>query len=68
MVGLDNLHSTEMEVVYIEAALYHGGELLVREKYSTEVHTTTYPRWNQWLVFDISVKDLPKVRTRVRVR
>ncbi len=60
MVGLDNLWSSESEVIYLEAGLYHGGELLGSTKFSREVLSCTYPRWNQWLVFDISVKNLPK--------
>ncbi len=44
----------------MEAGLYHGGELLGSTKFSSETLSCTYPRWNQWLVFDISVKNLPK--------
>ena len=61
VVGLDNFRNSDVEVVYIEAGIYHGGELLVGEKFTSEVTSTTYPRWNQWLVFDIAVKNLPKV-------
>lgn len=64
MVGLDNFRNSDVEVVYIEAGIYHGGELLVGEKFTSEVTSTTYPRWNQWLVFDIAVKNLPKVEAR----
>ena len=63
VVGLDNFRSPEVEVVYVEAGIYHGGELLVGDKFTSEVPSTTYPRWNQWLVFDIPVKNLPKVGT-----
>lgn len=66
MVGLDNFRSPDVEVVYIEAGIYHGGELLVGEKSTSEVSSTTYPRWNQWLVFDIAVKNLPKVGKLLR--
>ena len=61
VVGLDNLRTPEAEVVYIEAGIFHGGELLVQERFTQEVAASTYPRWNQWLVFDIAVKNLPKV-------
>ena len=61
VVGLDNFRNSDVEVVYIEAGIYDGGELLVGEKFTSEVTSTTYPRWNQWLVFDITVKNLPKV-------
>ena len=61
MVGLDNLWScADCEVVYVEAGIYHGGELLGITKFSSEVLSCTYPRWNQWLVFDTTVKNLPK--------
>ena len=60
MVGLDNLRCPDIEVVYVEAGLYHGGEILGIEHFSTEVTASTYPRWNQWLTFDVAVKSLPK--------
>ncbi len=60
VVGLDNLWSSDSEVIYVEAGLYHGGELLGTSKFSSEALSCTYPRWNQWVVFDISVKNLPK--------
>ena len=60
VVGLDNLRNKDCEVIYIEAGIYHGGEVLGFEKFTSEVAWTSYPRWNQWLVFDIVVKNLPK--------
>ena len=50
-----------MDVVYVEAGVYHGGELLGSAKSTTESFPTAYPRWNQWLTFDMAVKMLPKV-------
>lgn len=52
--------SPECEVIYVEACIYHGGEPLGDTKFTSEVAVTTYPRWNQWLVFDIPIKCLPK--------
>ena len=60
MVGLDNMRGSEFEVLYVEAGIYHGGELLCDFKFTTEVSMTLYPRWNQWLVFEIPIKCLPK--------
>ncbi len=60
VVGLDNMRGSEYDVLYVEAGLYHGGELLAEIRFTTEVTSTSYPRWNQWLVFDIPIKCLPK--------
>lgn len=60
VVGLDNMRGSEFEVLYVEAGIYHGGELLGETKYTTEVSMTPYPRWNQWLVFELPIKCLPK--------
>ena len=60
MVGLDNVRYSECEVLYVVAGLYHGGVLLDEIKFISEVPSTPYPRWNQWLVFDIPTKCLPK--------
>ena len=67
MVGLDNLRNAapEVDVLYIEVGVYHGGEMLCSSKFTDEVPLTRYPRWNQWLVFDIAVKNLPKVSESV---
>lgn len=61
VVGLDNLRTVDADIVYIEAGIYHGGELLVADKCTREIPVVTYPRWNQWLIFDIAVKNVPKV-------
>ena len=60
VVGLDNIRCSDCEVLYVEAGLYHGGESLDEVKFVSEVPNTPYPRWNQWLVFDIPTKCLPK--------
>lgn len=60
VVGLDNMKGSEFEVLYMEAGIYHGGELLGDFKFTSEVSMMLYPRWNQWLVFDIPIKCLPK--------
>lgn len=59
VVGVDNLNISQ-DVVYVEAGIYHGGELLGDTLLTSEQSKSVHPRWNQWLVFDITVKNLPK--------
>ena len=63
ILGLDNLHdcSPEFDVVYVDVAVFHGGEELCTALSTQEISFCKYPRWNQWLVFSILVKNLPKV-------
>lgn len=64
ILGLDNLRDCfpEFDVVYVDVAVFHGGEELCTPALSTqEIPFSKYPRWNQWLVFNILVKNLPKV-------
>ena len=58
-MGVDNLNVSQ-DVVYIEAGIYHGGELLGDTLVTTEQPKSLHPRWNQWLVFETTVKNLPK--------
>ena len=60
IVGLDNFHHTDIDVVYLEAGVYHGGEELGSVRFTTESLPSAHPRWNQWLTFDMPVKMLPK--------
>ena len=60
VVGLDNFHGTDLDVVYLEAGVYHGGELLGSLKFTTESVPSVHPRWNQWITFDMPVRMLPK--------
>ena len=68
VVGVDNLNVTQ-DVVYVEAGIYHGGELLGDTLVTNEQARSLHPRWNQWLVFDTTVKNLPKAaRLCLKVR
>ena len=68
MVGVDNLNVSQ-DVVYVEAEIYHGGELLGDTLVTNEHSKSLHPHWNQWLVFDITVKNLPKAaRLCLKVR
>lgn len=62
VLGLDNLrnYSPEYDVVYVEVGVFHGGEELCTTLSTHEISSGMYPRWNQWLVFDIPVKNVPK--------
>ena len=67
-MGVDNLNVTQ-DVVYVEAGIYHGGELLGDTLVTNEQARSLHPRWNQWLVFDTTVKNLPKAaRLCLKVR
>ena len=65
ILGIDNLRSisADYDVVYVAVGMFHGGEELCNTLTTNEVNAGIYPRWNQWLVFDTSVRNLPKVRT-----
>ena len=62
MIGLDNFKSEGGDdVVYVEMGIYHGGRLLGSMCHTAEMTPSVYMRWNQWLVFDVQLKNLPKV-------
>lgn len=62
VVGLDNFRDVmDCDVLYLQVGVYHGGEKLCEEQFTNDIAATCYPRWNQWLVFSIAVKNLPKV-------
>uniref|UniRef100_A0A8C7H973 phosphatidylinositol-4,5-bisphosphate 3-kinase n=1 Tax=Oncorhynchus kisutch TaxID=8019 RepID=A0A8C7H973_ONCKI len=45
----------------VQAGLFHGSELLCKVVTSGEVNVCSEPLWDQKLVFDISVSDLPRM-------
>lgn len=45
----------------VQAGLYHGSELLCKVVTSNEVSVCSDPVWDQKLVFDINVSDLPRM-------
>jgi hypothetical protein len=47
--------------LYLEAGLYHGGELLSPVIYSQSIPTCENPTWIEWLRFETLMCDLPKV-------
>ena len=64
VVGLDNLRGmSKHSNVYIEMGMYHGGQLLCDVQRTPDITARTYPRWNKWFIFDITVRNIPKVLT-----
>ncbi len=63
VLGIDNLRNClpDYDIVYVVVGIFHGGEELSPILSTNEVTAGVYPRWNQWVVFDTSVKNLPKV-------
>ncbi|XP_053331098.1 phosphatidylinositol 4,5-bisphosphate 3-kinase catalytic subunit delta isoform-like [Spea bombifrons] len=56
-----NVNADERLKLVVESGLYHGNELLCTVVSSREVHAASDPVWNQTLVFDICVRDLPRM-------
>uniref|UniRef100_A0A8B9KB12 Phosphatidylinositol 3-kinase catalytic subunit type 3 n=1 Tax=Astyanax mexicanus TaxID=7994 RepID=A0A8B9KB12_ASTMX len=50
-----------INIILIQAGLFHGSELLCKVVTSSEVSVCSDPRWDQKLVFDISLCDLPRM-------
>uniref|UniRef100_A0A8C1J8V5 phosphatidylinositol-4,5-bisphosphate 3-kinase n=1 Tax=Cyprinus carpio TaxID=7962 RepID=A0A8C1J8V5_CYPCA len=48
-------------VLVVQAGLFHGSELLCKVVISNEVSVCSEPVWDQKLVFDIGVSDLPRM-------
>uniref|UniRef100_A0A8C2ECE0 Phosphatidylinositol-4,5-bisphosphate 3-kinase, catalytic subunit delta n=1 Tax=Cyprinus carpio TaxID=7962 RepID=A0A8C2ECE0_CYPCA len=50
-----------IQLLVVQAGLFHGSELLCKVVISNEVSVCSEPVWDQKLVFDISVSDLPRM-------
>ncbi|XP_065129548.1 phosphatidylinositol 4,5-bisphosphate 3-kinase catalytic subunit gamma isoform [Paramisgurnus dabryanus] len=46
-------------IVFVEASIFHGQQLLAQERTSSKPFTDEV-LWNAWLEFNIKIKDLPK--------
>uniref|UniRef100_A0AAY4CF52 phosphatidylinositol-4,5-bisphosphate 3-kinase n=1 Tax=Denticeps clupeoides TaxID=299321 RepID=A0AAY4CF52_9TELE len=57
---MDSNHNSFISLV-VQAGLFHGSELLCKVVTSNEVNVSSEPLWDQKLVFDISVGDLPRM-------
>lgn len=61
-MGLDNLRDvSNYDGVYIEMGMYHGGQLLCLKQTTNITAASAYPRWNRWFIFNITVRNIPKV-------
>uniref|UniRef100_A0A673IWC1 phosphatidylinositol-4,5-bisphosphate 3-kinase n=1 Tax=Sinocyclocheilus rhinocerous TaxID=307959 RepID=A0A673IWC1_9TELE len=54
-------HVSLVACLVVQAGLFHGSELLCKVVTSNEVSVCSEPVWDQKLVFDISVSDLPRM-------
>lgn len=69
ILGIDipALLKTSELIVYVEASIFHGQQLLAQER-TTSKPFTEEVMWNCWLEFSIKIKDLPKgVRLNLQV-
>uniref|UniRef100_A0A673MMZ0 phosphatidylinositol-4,5-bisphosphate 3-kinase n=1 Tax=Sinocyclocheilus rhinocerous TaxID=307959 RepID=A0A673MMZ0_9TELE len=55
------LQSLSFSQLVVQAGLFHGSELLCKVVTSNEVSVCSEPVWDQKLVFDIGVSDLPRM-------
>ena len=61
-MGLDNLRdASNYDGVYIEMGMYHGGQLLCLKQKTNTTAVSAYPRWNRWFIFNMTVRNIPKV-------
>uniref|UniRef100_A0A8C2DJS4 phosphatidylinositol-4,5-bisphosphate 3-kinase n=1 Tax=Cyprinus carpio TaxID=7962 RepID=A0A8C2DJS4_CYPCA len=56
-----SLQSLSFSQLVVQAGLFHGSELLCKVVTSNEVSVCSEPVWDQKLVFDIGVSDLPRM-------
>lgn len=49
----------DVDMIYVRAGLFHGQEPLCSIKESQQV-PFAYPKWHQWLTFDLNLIDLPR--------
>uniref|UniRef100_A0A8B9KAI4 Phosphatidylinositol-4,5-bisphosphate 3-kinase, catalytic subunit delta n=1 Tax=Astyanax mexicanus TaxID=7994 RepID=A0A8B9KAI4_ASTMX len=61
LVQGSRVNADEGMKLVVQAGLFHGSELLCKVVTSSEVSVCSDPRWDQKLVFDISLCDLPRM-------
>ena len=67
-VDIPTLRRNPELIVYVEASIFHGQQLLAQQKTSSKPFTEEV-LWNTWLEFDIRIRDLPKgARLSLQVR
>ena len=55
-----NINVSASMLKVVNCGIYHGGEAVCEDK-STTMREGAHPMWNEYLVFDIAVKDLPRM-------
>lgn len=60
IVAGENLTTGAVESLYVEAGIYHGGDLLCPLLKTHQVSTSRDPRWASWLNFDIPFYNIPR--------
>ncbi|KJE93282.1 phosphoinositide-3-kinase gamma catalytic subunit [Capsaspora owczarzaki ATCC 30864] len=60
ITGADRLVHGNVRSLYVEAAIYHGGQLCASPLKTDQVPITAAPRWREWLTFDIETSNLPR--------
>ena len=60
VVGGENFSVGNVESVYIEVGLYHGGQPIAPTRKSPQVRSSSFPRWESWLNFEIATYNLPR--------
>lgn len=61
ILGIDipSLPKTSELIMFVEASIFHGQQLLAQERTTTKPFTEEV-LWNCWLEFNIKIRDLPK--------
>eukprot|EP00761_Pharyngomonas_kirbyi_P004779 gb/GECH01004784.1/.p1 GENE.gb/GECH01004784.1/~~gb/GECH01004784.1/.p1 ORF type:complete len:1016 (+),score=219.63 gb/GECH01004784.1/:1-3048(+) len=67
IIGIDELSVNGLEVgqskdsfLYVCAGLFYGGQPISKRPCTTTVCLSPYPRWFEWLEFDLNTSHLPK--------
>ena len=60
ITACENLKSDAVDTLYVEAGIYHGGELMCPILKTHQVSMSSNPRWGVWLNFDIPCYNLPR--------
>lgn len=60
ITAAENLNLGQVESLFVEASLFHGGIPLCPTLRTHQVLATRNPRWGAWLNFDIPCYNLPR--------
>ncbi|KAM4659856.1 phosphatidylinositol 4,5-bisphosphate 3-kinase catalytic subunit alpha isoform 3-T17 [Amazona ochrocephala] len=54
-----NVNIRDIDKIYVRTGIYHGGEPLC-DNVNTQRVPCSNPRWNEWLLYDMYILDLPR--------